>query len=233
MTSNPGRLRAAVRDELPRPRHRRSPEFEALVDELYGIMTGGTREGEEAPPRVDAALASPTDRPLPQAGVGGLAGLLEIVANRGGQDDLPELARLLMFSVDDLLPLVEAAEMLGFAEAVSADLRLTEAGRTFVQADILTSKEIFGSAAFERAPLVRAITRSLASTKDENLQERFFLDLLGRAFSDEDATRQLQTAIDWGRYGELFDFDAVSGELRLDQRGREVTAADAAPSPAA
>ncbi len=227
MTSNPGQLRAAVVDELPRPRHRRSPEFEALVDMLYGIMTGAPQREETTVP-VDAALASPTERPLPQARVGGLAGLLEIVANRGGQDDLPELARLLMFSVDDLLPLVDAAEMLGFAEAVSADLHLTDAGRTFVEADILTSKELFGSAAFEHAPLVRAITRSLSSTKDENLQDRFFLDLLGRAFSEEDATIQLQTAIDWGRYGELFDFDAVSRELRLDQRGRELTADAAA-----
>jgi len=232
MTSNPGQLRAAILDELPRPRHRRSAEFEALVDQLYGIMTGAPQAGEEAPAAVDTALASPTDRPLPQARVGGLAGLLEIVANRGGQDDLPELARLLMFSVDDLLPLVEASEMLGFAEAVNADLRITDAGRTFVEADILVTKEIFGSAAYERAPLVHAITRSLASTKDENLQDRFFLDLLNRAFNDEDATNQLHTAIDWGRYGELFDFDAVSGELRLDQRGRELTAAEAAKAAA-
>ncbi|HEV2311134.1 MAG TPA: AAA-associated domain-containing protein, partial [Acidimicrobiia bacterium] len=223
MTSNPGQLRAAVLDELSRPRRRRSPEFEALVDMLYGIMTGAPQVGEETAVPVNAAKASPTERPLPQAGVGGLAGLLEIVANRGGHDDLPELARLLMFSVDDLLPLVDAAEMLGFAEAVSADLHLTEAGATFVAADILTSKVIFASAAFEHAPLVAAITRSLSSTKDETLHERFFLDLLGRAFSDEDATTQLQTAIDWGRYGELFDFDSVSGELRLDQRGRELT----------
>ena len=220
MTSNPGRLRAAVLDELPRPRHRRSPEFEALVDQLYGIMTGTPQQGEEIAVPIDAALASPTERPLPPARVGGLAGLLEIVANRGGQDDLPELARLLMFSVDDLLPLVEMGEMLGFAATVNADLSLTDAGQVFVNADILRSKEIFGSAAYERAPLVRAITRSLASTKDDTLQERFFLDLLGRAFNDEDAKRQLETAIDWGRYGELFDFEAPSGELRLDLRGR-------------
>ena len=230
MTSNPGRLRAAVLDELPRPRHRRSPEFEALVDQLYGIMTGTPQQGEEVTVPVDAALASPTERPLPPARVGGLAGLLEIVANRGGQDDLPELARLLVFSVDDLLPLVEMSEMLGFAATVNADLCLTDGGQAFVSADILRSKEIFGSAAYERAPLVRAITRSLAATNDDTLQARFFLDLLGRAFNDEDANRQLDTAIDWGRYGELFDFEANSGELRLEQRGRELTAAASQPA---
>src|SRR6202789_2292602 len=40
LSSNPGRLRAEIRNDLPRPRDRRTPEFEALVDQLYGIMTG-------------------------------------------------------------------------------------------------------------------------------------------------------------------------------------------------
>ena len=224
LSSNPGRLRAALIDNISRPRNRRSPEFEALVDQLYGIMTGATETGTAAAPPIDSSLASPTDVPLPHARVGGLAGLLEIVANRGGQDDLPELARLLTFSVDDLLPLVEAGEMLGFTETVSADLRLTDAGRRWVEADILTSKELFGAAAHQRAPLVRAITRALAATKDHTLNERFFLDLLERRFNEAEARAQLETAIDWGRYGELYDFDVHPGELRLDQRGGEIVA---------
>ncbi len=224
MTSNPGRLQAAIIDELPRPRNRRSPVFEALVDDLYGIMTGATAPPDQ-PVVVDAGLASPTEQPLPHARVGGLAGLLEIVSNRGGRDDLPELAKLLTFTVDDLLPLVDAAVMLDFAEAVDADLQLNDAGRVWVTADILTSKDLFGTAAYHRAPLVRAVTRALAATKDKTLNERFFLDLLEHGFNEVDANAQMDTAIDWGRYGELFDFDSNSGELRLDQRAEELTAA--------
>ena len=47
---------------------------------------------------------------------GGMSGLIEILAGRGGREDLPNLAHLLTFEVDDLLPLVDAAQMLGFAE---------------------------------------------------------------------------------------------------------------------
>jgi NitT/TauT family transport system ATP-binding protein len=218
LSSNPGRLRAEIVNDLPRPRDRRTPEFESFVDRLYQIMTGRAAAVEDRlAPGVDEQpeLVSPTEVPLPYASVGGLAGLLEILDAQGGRADLPELAQQLTFEVDDLLPLTDAAEMLGFSEIEDADLQLTDRGREWSEADILTSKSIFASAAAERAPLVRAIVRGLESSKDGTLNERFFLDLLGRGFTADEARAQLDTAIGWGRYGELFDYDSLTGELTL------------------
>jgi NitT/TauT family transport system ATP-binding protein len=218
LSSNPGRLRAEIVNDLPRPRDRRAPEFESFVDRLYQIMTGRTAAVEDhlAPgANEQPELVSPTEVPLPYASVGGLAGLLEILDAQGGRADLPELAHQLTFEVDDLLPLTDAAEMLGFAEVEDADLQITELGREWSEADILTSKSIFAGAAGERAPLVRAILRGLESSKDGTLNERFFLDLLGRGFTADEARAQLDTAIGWGRYGELFDYDSLTGELTL------------------
>jgi NitT/TauT family transport system ATP-binding protein len=214
LTSNPGRLREEIVNDLPRPRDRRSADFEALVDHIYRIMTGRATDTEGQPePVIEPGLASPTDLPLPHVTPGGLAGLLEILNSRGGSADLPELSRFLTFEIDDLLPIVDAAELLGFAEVADADIHLTPAGKEWVEADILHSKELFADVARQRAPLVRAILRALESTKDHTLNERFFLDLLGRGFSEEEARAQLETAIGWGRYGELFEYDADDGEL--------------------
>jgi NitT/TauT family transport system ATP-binding protein len=218
LSSNPGRIRTEITNSLPRPRNRRGAEFEEMVDQIYGIMTG-REEGITAAHLVEVASAagSPTEIPLPSVSVGGLAGLLEILNAMGGKADLPELARELIFEVDDLLPLVDAAQLLGFADIQDADIELTKVGTDFVAADILTSKHLFARQAQERAPLVRAITKALASTKDGTLNAQFFLDLLGRGFGEERARQQLETAIDWGRYGELFDFERDSGELRLEK----------------
>ncbi len=101
---------------------------------------------------------SPVDTPLPQASVGGMAGLLEILVGHGGREDLPKLAHELTFEVDDLLPLVDAAQVLALAEVDDADIHITDEGRIFVAADILESKQIFAQAARERAPLVRPST---------------------------------------------------------------------------
>ncbi|HME63840.1 MAG TPA: AAA-associated domain-containing protein, partial [Streptosporangiaceae bacterium] len=105
--------------------------------------------------------------------------------------------------------------MLNFAEVADADIELTAEGKAFVEADILTSKKLFATAAATRAPLVRAIVRALETTKDGTLSERFFLDLLRGGFSEDEAQAQLDTAIDWGRYGELFDYRAGDGQLIL------------------
>ena len=63
--------------------------------------------------------------PLPEVSTGGLSGLLEILAARGGQDGLAELADDLSFEIDDLLPLVDAAVMLGLAQVHDAPMEST------------------------------------------------------------------------------------------------------------
>jgi NitT/TauT family transport system ATP-binding protein len=214
LSSNPGRIRAELPVGLPRPRDRHSAGFEQLVDTVYDILTGREEAAERAVV-AEPAAATPVDLPLPEVSAGGLSGLLEILAARGGEDGLAELADELSFDVDDLLPLVDAAEMLGLAEVHGADLEITGAGREFATADIDTSKALFGTQISARAPLIKAILRALQATADGTLREGFFLDLLRRGFSADEARRQLDIAIDWGRYGELFEYDAEDGELVL------------------
>jgi NitT/TauT family transport system ATP-binding protein len=226
LSSNPGRIKAELTVELPRPRDRHAPRFEALVDTIYGILTGReesasavfeqekTDAAATPPPRRPAP--TPTNTPLPEVSPGGLAGLLEILAARGGRDGLAEIADDLTFEVDDLLPLTDAAVMLHMARIDGSDIELTPEGKEFAAADILTSKQLFARHAAKQAPLVRAIVQALAATDDHTLREGFFLDVLRRGFSAQEARRQLDTAIDWGRYAELYDYDSDDEELTLE-----------------
>ena len=216
LSSNPGRIRAELEVGLPRPRDRHEAGFEQLVDTVYGILTGREEAAERAVAAAPGAPApTPSDMPLPEVSPAGLSGLLEILAARGGREGLAELADDLSFEVDDLLPLVDAAVMLGLARVDDAELEITEQGREFATGDIDASKTLFGRLIAERAPLIKAIVRGLHATADGSLREGFFRDLLRRGFSAEEARRQLDTAIDWGRYGELFEYDAESGQLVL------------------
>ncbi|MGK4578925.1 ABC transporter ATP-binding protein [Kitasatospora sp. HPMI-4] len=217
LSSNPGRIRAELTVDLPRPRDRRTPQFEALVDTVYGILTGRAEATAAASgPAAGRPTATPITVPLPEASVGGLAGLLEILVGRGGEDGLAEIADELNFEVDDLLPLVDAAVLLGFARTANARIEITDSGREFTVADILTSKQLFARTAARNAPLVRAVVQALTATDDRTMRRDFFLDLLRRGFDAADAQRQLDIAIDWGRYGELYDYDAHDTRFTLE-----------------
>jgi NitT/TauT family transport system ATP-binding protein len=218
LSSNPGRIMAELAVDLPRPRDRRDPAFDALVDTVYGILTGREEQAEAAVAAARPASApTPSDLPLPEASAGGLSGLLEILAARGGEDGLAELAEDLNFEIDDLLPLVDAADMLEMAEVRNARITITDIGRAYAAADIDTGKQLFARAAADHAPLIGAIVKALEATGDGSLREGFFLDLLRRGFSAQEARRQLDTAIDWGRYAELYEYDAEHGELVLER----------------
>src|SRR6202035_793860 len=78
LSSNPGRIRAELPVSLPRPRDRHSPSFEALVDTVYGILTGREEAAASAVASVPGAVGlTPSEVPLPEVSAGGLSGLLE------------------------------------------------------------------------------------------------------------------------------------------------------------
>jgi NitT/TauT family transport system ATP-binding protein len=215
--TNPGRLRAELVNNVPRPRHRRTPDFDELVDQIYEIMTGTPKPVAAATSGVPDTNRTPGDTPLPHATVDGLSGLAEILEHREGVCDLADLARLLGLEVDDMLPLIDALVLLGLATLEADTLKLTERGRVFAGANIQESKQIFAAEALERAPLVRTINRALRGSKDGNLPSGFFTDLLHRSFGEAEARGQLDTAINWGRYAELYGYDGGRDQLILEE----------------
>ncbi len=231
--TNPGRIQSDMVNPLPRPRRRRTPEFDELVDQIYRMMTRRSA-AEEQPAAVGGGSPAGTisDTPLPQATVDGLSGLAEILlARHAGAADLADLADSLGLEVDDLLPLVDALVMLGFAELRDDRLELSGNGKVFAGASIQDSKEIFARACLEHAPLVRTIYRSLRGSMDDTLPAGFFTDILRTSFGEEEAARQLEVAVNWGRYAELYDYDAARGQIIREEQGIGATIADA-PRPA-
>jgi NitT/TauT family transport system ATP-binding protein len=78
--------------------------------------------------------------------------------------------------------------------------------------------------------LLRQIQRALEAKSDHTISEDFFLDMLDEQFSDEESLRQIETAVAWGRYAELFDFDAGRRRLVLpDASDEEIAAGNSSP----
>jgi len=216
---HPAHIHADFTVDIPHPRDRKSARFVELVDSIYRVLTKPDHEHEAAPPRtyVPGAPAKPKAVMLPHTRPGGLAGLLEILADRGGRADLPRLSEELSLDIEALLPSVETAAMLGFLRVEEGDTLITPEGQAFAQADIQARKAIFRKAAIANVPLLRQMEQALKAKSNRTLSEEFFRDLLDEQFSEEESRRQLDTAIQWGRYAEIFDYDSESGKLTLTE----------------
>ncbi len=211
---NPARIRADFRIPLTQPRDRKSPQFVVYVDYIYKVMT--TPDAVLAPP-TPGTRTQPARYPLlPHARPGGIAGLLELLVDGGGTEDLYHLAEKLLMEVDDLFPIVEAAVLLGFAELKEGDVDITPAGKTWAEADIDTQKQLFREAALSRILLFQQIDKILREKSDHSIPLELFRDILDEHHPEEEIQRQLETVLNWGRYCELFSYD--SEEQRLYRR---------------
>ena len=208
---NPARVRADFRVPLPQPRQRNSAEFLLYVDYIYKLMT---QPELAAGPPSDRYVKKPY-RMLPHARPGSVAGLVELLNDRGGKEDLYRIAEELLMEVDDLLPVVEAAALLSFVKSERGDIDLTPSGKAFAEADISTRKEVFREAALSHATLLQQMNGALASKSDHTMPLELFRDILQEYFSDDDVQRQIDTALNWGRYGDIFTYDSESDRLRM------------------
>ncbi len=225
MGHDPGRVRAVLPGIAIQERGKKSPESEALIDLVYTIITQPDEDADEiiaarmqksAPAQKSAVKTSRSYQFLPHIQISTLNGLAELIARRGGKEDLSVLGRELQMEIDDLLPLVEAFEILGFGEATEGDLILTAEGQRLAEGSELEDKEIFREQALRYVELIRMIQQMLDKDARREVGEDAILSKLQEYFTEDEARRQLDTAVSWGRYAELFAYDNESGLLYLE-----------------
>lgn len=154
---------------------------------------------------------------LPHVRIDSLNGLVELVQDRGGREDIFEIGRELQMEVDDLLPLVDAAQMLELARVEEGDIQLTPAGVQLAEGDIQQDKELFREQLIEHIQLIKDVMVQLEKKADHRLDWEDLHDELQHHFSADEAADQLETAIDWGRYAELFAYDEDSRTFYLEE----------------
>jgi NitT/TauT family transport system ATP-binding protein len=214
---NPGRIRADLPVTLNHYRDRKSSEFQALVDQVYKILTHPELEPIKEPPVQISQPPQPIKyQPIPQVRIGSIAGLLELLEDRQ-EKDLYRLGQDLQLEVDDILPIVEGAKLMGFVTVTEGDINLTLLGLEFIAGNIDGRKQLVQNQLLANIMLIQQIRLLLQAKRNQRLPEELILDILESHFSPNEAQRQLATAIDWGRYAELYSYDEPAGIIFLEQ----------------
>ncbi|ADP71822.1 ABC nitrate/sulfonate/bicarbonate family transporter, ATPase subunit [Rhodomicrobium vannielii ATCC 17100] len=215
-SSNPGRVIAEIKVNLPQPRNRVDPAFRAMVDDIYARMTA---KPTATPARGEGIFpGTGINMSLPDVSTNTLAGLLETLAEPpfNGRADLPPLAERAQMEVDELFPAAETLQLLRFAELAEGDLKITDAGRRFVDAGVDERKAQFAQHLLAYVPLVAHIRRILEERSSRRASIIRFQDELEDNMPEDDAERTLHTVINWARYAEVLAYDGETGMISLD-----------------
>ncbi len=214
-SSDPGRISAEVPVALSQPRAPDSAPFRQIVDQVYTLLT-------TVPGRDGRRGAKPEPigfgYRLPDAAVQQLSGLIERLTEPPyhGRADLPHLADEENLVMDELFPLIEFMQLLGWAHVSGGDIELTASGHAYAAADMLPRKQMFGDALLKHVPLAAHIRRVLDERPGHRAPATRFLRELEDHLSEEEADRVLETVINWGRHAEIFAYDLDDEVLSLE-----------------
>lgn len=215
--ADPGGIRVQCGGLARGDREGKGPALTDLVDRIYQVMTNPKEDAEQllAGARPAEGVVSPRQGHLPAVSISQLTGFMHRLQVLGGREDLHDLARDLPIHADQLLPLVDAANLLDLVDLVQGDVALTAVGRRFADAGVTERRQLFRQQALTNVELLRQIVTQLQARPDHGLKDDGILDVLEQSFSPAEARRKLETAVDWGRYAELFSYS--QGTFHLDE----------------
>ena len=152
---------------------------------------------------------------LPHARVGGIAGLLELLQDRGGREDLYRLAEVLIMDAEIFSPLSKPARFSVSPHSKKATPKSLLTVLALPKPTSLPAKFSSATPLWNHVMILQQIDSILHAKTDHSISEEFFYDILDEHFSQDEVERQFETAMNWGRYAEIFDFDRESHRLVL------------------
>ena len=212
LSANPGRIRGVVPNPLPRPRDDTAPDFRDLVDTLYSYMTDPDKPVGTSPLAVEQTTSQDA-LALPPVSLGAVVDLLTLVPELEGIS-VAELADELVLELDDLLPILDAGELLELMAVDGARLGLSPVGRALAEASEEEQQRLLRSQLLLHVPLVRRLQEALEASPKAEVEGDFVLDLLSEQFTQPEAEAMFETLVSWIRACGLFRYSREQDRFR-------------------
>src|ERR1700736_6734805 len=144
---HPGRLGLVLNNNLPSPRSSNDPEFQRVVKVIHETIT--MLGLPDPPPEPSPVSGRPVSRArarmesIPTVPVGQILGLLSILRDDPELENIYDISNEIGKDFGETISLLKAAEILELVETPKDEVRFTELGKKFIDADSETRKEIF------------------------------------------------------------------------------------------
>jgi NitT/TauT family transport system ATP-binding protein len=134
-----------------------------------------------------------------------MLGLLVLLNDHKGSEDVARLADDLDLEIDEIFPALEYAELLQFVTVSDGRATFSELGRRLVAASIRERKGIVREQ-LKKTPLFRTILRALEANPEHRLTDEEFGHIISFTTAKSDGAEQ--NIVNWGRYADLFRYDS-------------------------
>ncbi len=143
-----------------------------------------------------------------------LLGLLVLLNGHKGSEDVARLADDLDLEIDEIFPSLEYAELLQLVKVTDGRASFTELGQKLVAGSIRERKSILREQ-LRRTTLFKTIVRALESAPNHQLSDEDLAQIV--SLTTAPADEAVQNIVNWGRYAELFRYDAEAHRLILSK----------------
>lgn len=178
--------------------HQNDPE-EQWTDGAAASRDAGPTPGAE-----ESAAAALVE-PIPPIGLSKVNGLLELLAEHKGKEDIYKLARELRDSFGELLVIIKAAEILGFVETPGGDLVMLPLGYELIGLPVNGKKKLLGRR-IGQLSLFLHFKRFLSARENQSATRQEMLAEIARVLPTERPKAQYDAMTNWGRYTEIFGY---------------------------
>ncbi len=151
---------------------------------------------------------------FPKATISEITGLLEAVNSAGGVEDAAQLAADFNLSLDELLPSVDAAELLGFVVVIDGDIKLTGDAQKLLDSNIRDRKKIIKDKV-ANMKIIKELKNKLMESNDHKMAKEDALKFLQKRISNTNIESYFNVIINWTRYAGLFGYNSDSEEIYL------------------
>ncbi|MGC8624064.1 MAG: AAA-associated domain-containing protein [Phycisphaerae bacterium] len=152
--------------------------------------------------------------PVPPIGLSKVLGLLEILDDHGGKEDIYKLARELRDSFGELLLIIKAAEVLGFVDTPKGDLVMEPLGKRIIELPVNEKKKLIAGQ-IATLPLFVHFRAFLRGQPDHAVARKDIIEELGRVLPTERPKPQYDALLNWGRYAEIFSYNRDTDTFHL------------------
>ncbi|HLB70118.1 MAG: AAA-associated domain-containing protein [Candidatus Methanoperedens sp.] len=151
---------------------------------------------------------------FPKATISEIIGLLEAVNDAGGIEDAARLAADFDLELDEILPSIDGAELLGFVSVNNGNIELTQDARKLLDAGIRERKKIMRDKV-AGVHIIKELKEKLMKSQEHRMSKSETLRFLQKRISTSDIESYFRIIINWARHAGLLHYNSDHEEICL------------------